>query len=66
MVEAIRALIFKRLAQTNWEAVEAHNDIGRAIDMQNHYAILALLEEVRTRIQEIHTVVVFLSVCLKD
>jgi hypothetical protein len=64
MTTAIRTLFFERLAQTNRELIEAHNDIAQEINVQNHYSVLGLLAEVEIRVQTMQTISLVLRECL--
>ena len=64
-MDAIRTLFYRRLAQNNWELIEAHKDIAHEIDVQNHYAVLGLLAEVDSRVQAMHTILIVFRECLE-
>jgi hypothetical protein len=65
MVSAISTLFFERLARTNRELIEAHNDIAQEINVHNHYAVLGLLAEVEARSQVMQTILIVLRECLE-
>jgi hypothetical protein len=64
-VVVMRTLFFDRLAQNNWELIEAHNDIALEINRKNHNGLLALLAETERRVQVMHNILIVLRECLE-